>query len=554
MTAMQNLSIEQLQNENETLQETVSQCNQKILSLEEQLNWFKKQLFGKRSERDVSHVNAQQLELEGFESLAKDDPQTKAVAAHSRRKPENKGKESIILPKDLPVETVIIDITEEQKICQETGVPLVKIGEETTYKLSYKPGSFYLKEIIRPKYAHPQQEEKGIFIGDLPESLLTKCRADESFLAFMLTKKFADHLPLYRICEGLQRHGITISRKLLSQWVIRCGIALMPLYEVMKVQILESGNVFIDESPVKIQEKVKCKTGFMWVIVGGQGADPPYRIYDFRENRRHDNVLDILANYRGNLHSDKYAAYEKLAQQKIINWCPCYAHIRRKFFEAEVGDLIFRSWVLRKIKYLFMLERVAWARSPEERLKIRLEKEVPIIDELIAKIKGKLTDGRILPKSKLREAIGYFCGLIPYLKSYTKSPWSRIDNNVAERAIRPLAIGRKNWLFFGSVEGGEAGAVILSLVQTCRGLGMNPMEYLEDVMRRLMGHNAQKLHELLPDQWKKAREEKDPSCCSGPNEMVNKEKEGAAAEDGASTEARELATEAEGERASKPSS
>ena len=121
-----------------------------------------------------------------------------------------------------------------------------------------------------------------------------------------------------------------------------------------------------------------------------------------------------------------------------------------------------------------MLERVAWARSPEERLKIRQEKEVPIIDELIAKIKGKLTDGRILPKSKLREAIGYFCGLIPYLKNYTKSPSARLDNNVAERAIRPLAIGRKNWLFFGSVEGGEAGAVILSLVQTCRGLGINP--------------------------------------------------------------------------------
>ena len=181
-------------------------------------------------------------------------------------------------------------------------------------------------------------------------------------------------------------------------------------------------------------------------------------------------------------------------------------HIRRKFFEAESGDVLFRSLVLRKIKYLFLLEKVAWARSPEERLKIRLEKEVPIIDELISKIKGKLTDGKILPKSKLREALGYFCGLIPHLKNYTKSPWARLDNNVAERAIRPLAIGRKNWLFFGSVEGGEAGAVILSLVQTCRGLGINPMEYLEDVMRRQMSYNAQKLEELLPDQWNKARQ------------------------------------------------
>ena len=274
MIAVQNLSKEQLQNRNKILQEQLSQrdekivhldkenteYNQKIVVLEEQLNWFKRQLFGRRSERDITHVDAKQLELDGFESLPKED-EPKNIAAHRRRKPENKGKESIILPSDLPVETVFLDIRQEQKVCQETGVPLVKIGEETTLKLAYKPGSFYLKEIIRPKYAHPAKEEKGIIIEALPESLLTRCRADESFLAFILTKKFADHLPLYRICEGLQRHGIIISRKLLSQWVIRCGMALMPLYEVMRAKILASGNVFIDESPVRIQEKVKCAHG-----------------------------------------------------------------------------------------------------------------------------------------------------------------------------------------------------------------------------------------------------------------------------------------------------
>jgi len=519
MIAVQNPSIEYLEKElvlrnqkiteqNQTIttqNQKITKQNDKIIYLEEQLNWLKRQIFGKKSERDVSSINENQPEFEGFEKLEVTDQPTKPVAGHERRQPNRKGQESIVLPKDLPVETVIIDIPEEQKICKETGVSLVRIGEETTLKLTYKPGSFYLKEIIRPKYAHPQQEEKGIFTAELPDTLLPKCRADESFLAFILTKKFADHMPLYRICEELQRHRITISRKLLSQWVIRCGMALMPLYKEMKKLILQSGNIFIDETPVKIQEKVKCNTGYMWVIVGGHGADPPYRIYDFRENRCHDNVIDILSDYRGNLHSDKYGAYERLGQLKIVNWCPCYSHIRRKFFEAETGDPIFRQWVLRKIKYLFMLERVAWARSPEERLRIRQEQEIPLIEELITKIKGKLTDGRILPKSKLREALGYFCGLIPYLKNYTKCAWARLDNNVAERAIRPLAIGRKNWLFFGSIEGGEAGAVILSLIQTCRGLGINPMEYLEDVMRRLMSHNAQKLHELLPDQWQLRR-------------------------------------------------
>jgi transposase len=157
------------------------------------------------------------------------------------------------------------------------------------------------------------------------------------------------------------------------------------------------------------------------------------------------------------------------------------------------------------IRYLFMFEKVAWARSPEERLRIRLEKEVPVIDELTAAIKAKLIDGKILPKSKFKEALGYYCSLIPYLKNYTLYPFARLDNNVAERTIRPLAIGRKNWLFVGSEEGGESASIIYSLVQTCRAFKINPRVYLEDVMRRLMGHTQSKIEELLPDRWLAAK-------------------------------------------------
>jgi len=153
-----------------------------------------------------------------------------------------------------------------------------------------------------------------------------------------------------------------------------------------------------------------------------------------------------------------------------------------------------------------MLERVAWARTPKERLQIRFEKEEPIIDELIEKIKKRLIDGKDLPKSGLRQALGYFCGLIPYLKTYLKHPDARLDNNTAERAVRPLAIGRKNWIFIGSPQGGKAAAVLLSLVQTCRALDINPQEYLEDVMRRIMDYPTNKLAELLPDQWALSKE------------------------------------------------
>jgi len=345
----------------------------------------------------------------------------------------------------------------------------------------------HVKEIIRFKYANPQKEEDGIAIADLPDTIFPKCRADDSLLAEIITQKFAFHLPLYRIVELMGHKGVQISRKLLSQWVIHCGEAVKPLYDEMVKHVLSKGNIYIDESPVKLQEAVKCKWAYMWVVVGGHESNPPYRIYDFRENRCHDNVLDILKDYRGGLHSDKYAAYQRLAEQKKITWFPCWSHIRRKFFEAEAGDPKLREWVLRKIRYLFMFEKVAWARSPEERLKIRQEKEIPIINELIDKIKSRLVEGKYLPKSKSREALGYFCGLIPYLKNYTEHPNARMENNVAERAVRPLAIGRKNWLFFGSPEGGRSGAVLLSLVQTCRNLGINPREYLEDIFRRLPG-------------------------------------------------------------------
>jgi transposase len=482
--------------------EKITHLNEEITHLNEQIAWFKRQIFGKRSERVVSDLNAFQMLLYGFENPdTPKEPEKKKIPGHERKKPNRNGQDAITLPPDLPVETTILDIPDEEKICKETGEPLIQIGVETTHKLAHKPGSYYVKEIIRPKYAHPQKEEFGIVIAELPDSLIPKCRADESLLAEIITRKFADHLPLYRIAEIMGREKIKISRKLLSQWVIRVGMTLKPIYDEMSRKILESKNVFIDETPVKLQDQVKCKQAYIWVMVGGNEADPPYRVYDFREDRGHDNVTDMLKGYQGVLHSDKYAAYENLAKCKIITWCPCWVHIRRYFFDAETGDPIFRKWVLRKIRYLFMLERVAFARSPEDRLKIRREKEVPIIEELIQKIKAKLLDNAILPKSKLRVAIGYFCGLIPYLKNYIEYPFARLDNNVAERAVRPLAIGRKNWLFFGSPAGGEAGAILFSLVQTCRNLGINPREYLEDIFRKFMSHPMKNLHELLPDQW-----------------------------------------------------
>jgi transposase len=491
------LSIENLQQQNATL-------SAENLSLKEQLEWFKRQIFGKKSERVVG-ANQDQLQFEGFESLDQQKTPSQTIPSHERKTRTSTGKETIKLPEDLPMETTIIDIPEEEKVCQETGVSLQKIGEEVTHKLAHRPGSYYLKRIIRPKYAHPAQEEKGITIAPMPESLLPKCRADESLLADIITRKFVDHLPLYRIAEGLSRDGIIIGRRLLSQWVIAVGLALKPLYHIMKERILTSDRLHIDESPVDIFDSPKVSQRYMWVLVGGEGVDPPYRYYRFQENRKHNNVNKLLGSYRGIIHSDKYGAYETYIRKNQNIWCPCFAHIRRKFFEAEAGDATFRAWILEEIQKLFEIEETAWRLSPKERVKLRQTQSIPIIDTMIERVKKRLTEGIILPKSKFKEALGYFCSLIPYLKNYTQNASARLDNNPAERAIRPLAIGRKNWLFVGSEESGEAAATLLSLLQTCRALNINPREYLEDISRRIMGHSAKKLQELLPDEWLKAR-------------------------------------------------
>lgn len=492
----------------EAVLETNKSLQKEIEHLKEQLAWFQRQVFGKLSEKIIDSPESQ---LTLFDLPPNSQPKEKEVSvpAHSRKFSKNTDSTKISFPANLPIERVFIDLNEDEKICHFTGKPLVKIGEEISQKLARKPSSFYIKEIIRPKYAAPKGAEEAIFVASLPESLLSRCKMDESFLADVIVKKFVDHLPLYRQSEILGRQNIQISRQVLSQWIIKCGFALKPLYERLKSTILNSNNLFIDEVPVDMLDPGKGKVAqtYMWVIVGGKNKNPANRVYNFRQDRTHKNAVDLLKNCSKEtvVHSDKYGAYEALANQKRFNWCPCWSHIRRKFLDGIRGDPDFVSLVIRKIKYLFMFERVAWNRSEEERLQIRKKYEVPIIDELIVLVKNKIYQGTALSQSKFKEALGYFLGLVPYLKNYTTLAWARIDNNVAERAVRPLAIGRKNWLFLGSEEGGEAAAILLSLVQTCRALNINPYDYLEDIMRRILSYSFQKLDDLLPQNWANCR-------------------------------------------------
>ena len=256
---------------------TLQDCIKEIVSLKdentylkEQLDWFKKQLFGQKAEKFVDTKSEQQLYFEGFDKIAPVVPPEvkKPVKGHERSIRKSTGQDTISFPADIPIERHFIDLPEEEKICPETGEALIKIGEEVTSKLAHKPGSYFIKQIIRPKYAYPKREEKGIAIAELPDTLLNRCQADESLLADILVKKYGDHLPLYRQVEIMSREKINISRQILCKWTMRASLALKPLYDRMITRILESDNIFYDETPVKmlVPGRGKTKQTYMWVL------------------------------------------------------------------------------------------------------------------------------------------------------------------------------------------------------------------------------------------------------------------------------------------------
>ena len=497
-------------------QTIIQQKDQRIVALEgelftlkEQLAWLKKQIFGTKSERIVADLDIQPLlpDVDLSCPAPAQEPEKETISYDRNKRAKNRGSDTISFPDDLPVKRIELDIPEAAKFCPETGLPLVCIGHDISRKLGRTAEQFFIVEYVRPKYASKTLPEFGVATAALPDAIISRCPADESLLAYVLTSKYADHLPLYRLVEILQRSEIKISRQTLSKWVITLGTALSPLYEAMKSRVLANRVIFADETPIDLQVrgKSRCQQAYIWIYAGGGGGDPPYRFFEFCLNRNHEHPLTTLKDYKGFLHSDKYGAYEKLAKNKDITWCPCMAHVRRKFVEAEGGDQLLRRHILRKIRHLFLLERVAWARSAEERLRIRQELEKPVLDQLTRMVKDRLLAGGLLPKSNFAKALNYYISLAPHLPNYLSHPDARLDNNVAERGLRPLTIGRKNWLFVGSEDGGRSAATILSLVQTCRNLGINPQEYLEDVLRRIMAHPAKLIHELLPDNWLAAK-------------------------------------------------
>lgn len=493
--------IEDLVRQNEEL-------DRKTEELRQQIELLQRRLYGPRSER----YHPDQLFLDNLLKEAQSqalDPLEPSipVTATLRRKARPHGRMKI--PDHIERVDELLDLPDEQKKDPDTGQALVKLRDEISEKLAWKPGSWYVRRFIRPVYVHPdrQSEKAGVYVRTMPDSPVEKCKADTSVLALVAVKKYVDHLPLYRQREIFQREGIDVAPSTLNAWAIEPILACEPLYNALKVDVLSRPAIFTDDTEVRMLENGlgRTKRARMWVYVGGCG--PPHRYFDFTEDRRKERPLHILADYTGFVHADAYSGYDELfnSHEYIIE-VGCWAHTRRKFDEALNSAVKPCTEILLRIRALYKIEASIRGAEPLERLKVRQRESIPLLDKLYQRFEQMCVAREVLPSSAFGKAIGYAINQRQALHRYTTDGRLEIDNNIAENAIRPLALGRKNWLFAGSPRGGKACAIALSLLQSAKVVGINPYDYLHDIYNRIMSHPVSRLHELLPAAWKRSRD------------------------------------------------
>jgi hypothetical protein len=346
-----------------------------------------------------------------------------------------------------------------------------------------------------------------------PAQGVARCLAAPGLLAHVIVSKFADHLPLYRLEQMFARHGVALARQTLCDWLARSAELLTPLCQLMIQQVLQSRVVQTDDTPVPVQDDTRdgTRTGRVWLYHGD--GEHPYLVYQYSPNREQQWPLAVLKDYAGFVQADAYGGYDQLFASGRIEEVACWAHARRKFFDAQKTDPERALYVLGAIRQLYAVEKRA--RQEQARLDLpraayetlrqrwRQEQSVPVLTTLCHWLRGQ--QGQVLPKSPIGEAISYARNQWDALLRYTTHGFLEIDNNAAERALRPIAVGRKNYLFFGSDVGGATAAVLYSLVQTCKHLGIEPWRYLRDVLERMPTHPPERLEELLPDRWAEAQ-------------------------------------------------
>ncbi|MFO7535001.1 MAG: IS66 family transposase [Kiritimatiellia bacterium] len=480
-----------------------------VEELRQQLALEKRRMYGPRSEKyHPDQLFLDDVMKQGESAAPVEEPPMVPVKATLRRKARPHGR--LKIPDHVERVDEVLDLPEERKRDPQTGEPLVKLRDEISEKLAWRPGSWFARRFIRPVYVHPdrQSESAGVYVQPMPDCPIEKCKADTSVLAMVAVKKYVDHLPLYRQRGIFLREGIEVAESTLNAWAIEPILACEPLYHAFRADILARPVIFTDDTPVDLLEKGrgKVKQARMWVYVGGCG--PSYRYFDFTEDRRKERPAQILSKYAGFVHADAYSGYDHLFDfSELILEVGCWAHARRKWDEALDSARLPCTDILLRIGSLYKIEARIRKEKPDRRLDVRQAESVPILDKLYERIGEIVAERVILPSSLLAKAIGYAINQRAALYRYTTDGRLEIDNNTAENAIRPLAICRKNFLFVGGPRGGKACAMAMTFLQSAKAVGANPYEYLHDIYDRIMGHPVARLNELLPAAWLKSRQQ-----------------------------------------------
>lgn len=434
-------------------QELVDFAIRKSLELES----LQRQIYGAKSERFVPAVDiANQLKLELGQIGEPQEPPALETITYDRKKPKKKqdhpGRHP--LPADLPRKEIVIEPEEDV-----TG--MVKIGEEVTEALDYTPPKFFVNRYIRPKYAYA--DGSGVVTAPMPSRPIDKGIAEAGLLAIILLDKYLDHLPLYRQIQRFKRIGIKISDSTIGNWVAQVCKLLAPLYEAHRRQVLTRHYLMVDETTIKVmdrQKKGKTHLGYHWVYFS-----PIERLvlFDYQPSRKKEEPFKCLENFQGYLQTDGYAAYDQFKNTKGIVLLNCMAHARRKFFEAgeKLPDVIHALGVFKKL-YAIEAQAREYGLNPEQRQAIRIEKAKPVWEEFQQWLIEAHT--RHTPKSQIRMAVDYTLSRWVELGRYILNGELEIDNNLIENQIRPVALGRKNYLFAGSHAGAQRAAMIYSLL------------------------------------------------------------------------------------------
>jgi transposase len=477
----ENLFVESLQ--------IIAEKDFRITRLEQELSELKRLIYGSKSERFIPTVHPSQSSL--FELPMVTKPEVKEQITYERKKVEKLTKDAAgrqMLPSHLERVEIIVEPLEKTE-------GLIKIGEEVTEELEYFPPVLKVNKYIRPKYA--KQGAEGVLIGRLPSRPIEKGIPGPALLAHILISKYVDHLPLYRQIGQFKRLGVDVPASTMSDWVGAASDLIAPLYDVLKKEVLQSGYIQADETPIKVLDEDKkgsTHKGFYWVY---HSPEKRLVLFDYRPGRGREGPQEILNNYQGYLQTDAYSAYDSFNTPKI-KLLHCMAHARRMFEKALDNDKERADFAMRKIQSLYAIERSLRENKTgaAEKLKLRMQDAMPILKELELWMKEEIM--KVTPQSLIGKAIAYSLSRWDKLSIYATDGRLEIDNNLVENAIRPVAIGRKNYLFAGSHEAAQRAAVIYSLVETARKNNIEPFEWMKNTLTVIADHKANKLNLLLP--------------------------------------------------------